>query len=194
MAEYSRRKEIKCMKETMTTQSNMTEVETSRLAKYVERLREQPQWRNQLLIKNGQATFVKNGKVHTCNKIEGYVKLPDMKCVEPIQQIEMSIGFAPKMRMILWKDKKAYFRGYRKANTDGCILFIHAISESYDLLIVDIKDDIPALIAIDDSEIENVNSITYPILEYLIKNSIEVSENVIEEEPYGKGDFDDEWE
>lgn len=67
------------------------------------------------------------------------------------------------------KDKKAYFRGYRKANTDGCILFIHAISESYDLLIVDIKDDIPALIAIDDSEIENVNSITYPILEYLIK-------------------------
>ena len=111
----------------MTTQSNMTEVETSRLEKYVERLREQPQWRNQLLIKNGQATFVKNGKVHTCNKIEGYVKLPDMKCVEPIQQIEMSIGFAPKMRMILWKDKKAYFRGYRKANTDGCILFIHAI-------------------------------------------------------------------
>ena len=194
MAEYSRRKEIKCMKETMTTQSNMTEVETSRLEKYVERLREQPQWRNQLLIKNGQATFVKNGKVHTCNKIEGYVKLPDMKCVEPIQQIEMSIGFAPKMRMILWKDKIAYFRGYRKANTDGCILFIHAISESYDLLIVDIKDDIPALIAIDDSEIENVNSITYPILEYLIKNSIEVSENVIEEEPYGKGDFDDEWE
>ena len=89
--------------------SNMTEVETSRLEKYVERLREQPQWRNQLLIKNGQATFVKNGKVHTCNKIEGYVKLPDMKCVEPIQQIEMSIGFAPKMRMILWKDKKAYF-------------------------------------------------------------------------------------
>ena len=59
------------MKETMTTQSNMTEVETSRLEKYVERLREQPQWRNQLLIKNGQATFVKNGKVHTCNKIEG---------------------------------------------------------------------------------------------------------------------------
>ena len=129
------------MKETMTTQSNMTEVETSRLEKYVERLREQPQWRNQLLIKNGQATFVKNGKVHTCNKIEGYVKLPDMKCVEPIQQIEMSIGFAPKMRMILWKDKKAYFRGYRKANTDGCILFIHAISESYDLLIVDITDE-----------------------------------------------------
>ena len=89
---------------------------------------------------------------------------------------------------------KAYFRGFRYANSVGCILFLHAISESYDLLIVDIKDDIPALIAIDDSEIENVNSITYPILEYLIKNSIEVSENVIEEEPYGKGDFDDEWE
>ena len=53
------------MKETMTTQRNMTEVETRRLEKYVERLREQPQWRNQLLIKNGQATFVKNGKVHT---------------------------------------------------------------------------------------------------------------------------------
>ena len=63
------------MKETMTTQSNMTEVETSRLEKYVERLREQPQWRNQLLIKNGQATFVKNGKVHT-GTLEHFFTLP----------------------------------------------------------------------------------------------------------------------
>lgn len=182
------------MNETMTTQNNITEVGNNRLEKYAERVNAKPQWKNQLLIKDGQAIFVKSGKPYTCKKVEGYVKLPGMLCMEPIEQQNMSICFTPKKRVIISKDGQAYFRGYRELNTEGCILFVHAASSCYDLLVADFSDEIPALITIDDGEVDNVNSLTYRILEFFIKNSMELSDNVATEIGMGKGDAEDEWE
>lgn len=182
------------MNETMTTQNNSTEVGNNRLEKYAEKVNAKPQWKNQLLIKDGQAIFVKNGKPFACKKVEGYVKLPGMLCMEPIEQQNMSIYFTPKQRVIIVKDGQAYFRGYRESNTEGCILFVHAAGSCYDLLVVDFSDEIPALITIDDGEMDNTNSLIYRILEYFINNSTEMSDNAVIGIGMEKGDERDEWE
>ena len=109
-----------------------------------------------------------------------------------IQDIDIVIHFAPRQRMIIAKDDKVFFRGYRSLNAQNSFILVQAINQYYNLLIADISDEIPALIAIDDGEDENsVNILTYKMLEYMLKNSREKLGEIkvceVEEE-------DDEWE
>lgn len=169
-----------------------TEISRKRVNKYQEKITMKPKCRNQLLVKNGKAILVKEGIPYECSSVKGYIKLPEMEYMMQIQDIDIVIHFAPRQRMIIAKDDKVFFRGYRSLNAQNSFILVQAINQYYNLLIADISDEIPALIAIDDGEDENsVNILTYKMLEYMLKNSREKLGEIkvceVEEE-------DDEWE
>lgn len=176
-----------------TTQNQMQEASDKRLEKYIERVQKKPKCRNQLLIKNGQGFFVKNGEPHRCNKIEGYIQLPNMKCLEPIQQMDIGIYFVPQKRIIILSDGQVFYRGYRQFNAPNCTIFLHAVTQYYDLLVVDVADDITALVAIDDAEVDNVNARTFEILDYLVKNP-NSSLSIAEPDKMEGDTNEDDWE
>lgn len=179
------------MFENETTLSNREMVQKKRLDKYLDKVQSKPKMRNQLLIKNGQAIFVRNGKSLGYYKVEGYVKLPGMERSETIDQVNMLVALLPKGQMIIKTDDQIIFRGYRDYNTSDSFLLLHASGEDYDVLVADIAEDIPALVAIDDSEGDNiVNPLSYRIMEHLMRSPVQECNTV---DMVEEGD-DDEWE
>lgn len=165
------------MKELLNEEDRMEKIARIRLDKYKEKISLNPKYRNQLLIKDGTAIFIKDGTPLTCDRVEGYFRLPDMKYLMPIQQVSMSIYFTPRQRMIIVLDDKVYFRGYHTDNTKNCFLLLQANNQYYNLLVADIAEEIPALIAIDDSEDGNgINIRMYSILQYIMQKAIKVEE------------------
>lgn len=171
--------------------SNMEEIQKKRLEKYSDKVEAKPSTRNQLYIREGQAKLIKNGQMLSCNKVEGYVKLPEMNRLETIDQLDMAIAFLPKNRMIIRTADQTYFRGYKEYNSSDCMLLLHVSGQEYDLLVADIAEDIPALIAIDDGEEDDiVNPISYQIMERLMRSPLQECNTV----DMVEGDDDDEWE
>lgn len=180
------------MTEERTKVSNMEEIHKKRLEKYAERIHDKPQSKNQLLFKEGQAVCIRNGQVFSCNKVEGYVKLPDMAHLQSLDLVNMAVFFLPKHKMIIRAEDNVYFRGFQKNNTPDCIFLLHVAGEYYDVLVADISDNIPALVAVDDGEYDDiVNPISYQIMEYLMKKEAQVCDTV---DVLVEGDDDDEWE
>lgn len=184
------------MNEESTMLGTMEEVAKRRLEKYQEKIHAKPKNRNQLLFKDGQAIFVKNGQGFLCNKVEGYVRLPGMDGLESVGQLNMAICFLTKQRMIIQLKDQVFFRGFRQCNTADCILLLHVSGDCYDVLVADLAEDIPTLVGVDDVDdgIDIVNPVSYQIMEYLMKKSAKcfnVRNEVIDLE---EGVEDDEWE
>ena len=148
----------------MNAMKNLNELEQRRIDKYMENIENNSQNDNQIIINQEKRYLILEGKKFTCQKIEGYVKLPTMESIESIQSMQMKICLLPNQKMIIVTDNGLYFRGYKKNNTPDCFLLVHAVSEEDDCLIVDTGDtEMPEIIALDDA-IDGVNDATFRVI------------------------------
>lgn len=169
------------------------EIANERISKYMERIEDKPRNKNQLLIKNGEAVLVIDGEQKRCIKVEGYIKFSKDDKVVSISQGNYAFFILPREKMIIIQDDKYMFLGYKTNNTKGGFMLIHAVTELDDLLIVQVDDNIPVLISIDEfyDEKDSFNARIYQILYTLIQKNL-VNTNI--DMTNKKEEEDDEWE
>ena len=178
----------------------LKELITRRIEKYSERVAQKPALRNQLLLKNGKACMIQNGKAIECNEVNGYIQFPGNQYVERIDQVEVTLSFLPKGKMIVTNPNQTYCRGYKKGgNAEDCMIMLYVTSEFYDWLIIDLGEkDIPVIVAVGDGELEedSLNSSFFKACELLFcgNNRYQISGDCDSNVKNTQEDEDDEWE
>lgn len=145
------------------------EIRNERLERYQERIEDKPRDQNQLLVNKGKAVLVIGGKHDACTRIEGYVKFPDTDYFTSIDLVDVVFCMLPKGRLIILLKDQTFFLGYKKNNTEGCFIMVHAACECEDILIVATSDGIPLIAREDPFDEDHFNEAVYRNMEYIFK-------------------------
>src|SRR5699024_8079636 len=129
------------MENTVLNITELTELQERRLHKYIDKIDKHPKLMNQIRISGeGKGMLMVNGVGEECT-VTGYIMLPGSKWIERIEDKNILICNLPKDKLIINCDNQYIFRGYKKDNTPGFMLFLLAKGNFNVCLVCDIDDE-----------------------------------------------------
>lgn len=90
-------------------------------------------------VKDGRKMYlVIEGRKVECDRITGYIQLPTQKVWIPVMSMDSFIlYFLPCDKMLVETNEGIWSRGYKNQNTEGFLILLYAISNSYEMTIID---------------------------------------------------------
>lgn len=154
-------------------------MKNKRYAKYQEMIQEHPKMKNQLVVQDGKAILVREGKSYSCEEIEGYIKFPSLATFEKAEKHNFIVCVLPKEKLIVGNEQGNYYCGYKKENTPHFQIVVRAKTEQEEVIIIWLHESVPIIVAMDDGFLDDSLILKYyKTYEYLLGNT--PSENCCE--------------